>query len=303
MEVVHCPFQPRSLLLWLLLRTRIHLKLVGPRRWCRWRVDRWRTWRNLVRLRILFFPQPVFNNRNRRHFVESRSLAFLVVRRIFPLLAMSLRRPLRPRLRMLRRPPRVSRAKRTTSKANLIFIHRPHRKNRVYPFDNWTNTSSDLMPRWAQDCFYRTVVLGLKPLLLQDIPSSPNKPPKRSSSTCSIESTDSLGNSQWITGMYIERQSKQGHTCSTKYLDSWLSTSERTIVVRTDSQWLSRRRRGRGRRRGSSIAIHQPLGRWSSQASEWTGSSLRDDLSKFRYTWFDLETIHRANLHGSSSTH
>lgn len=48
------------------------------------------------------------------------------------------------------------------------------------------------MPRWAQDCFYRTVVLGLKPLLLQDIPSSPNKPPKRSSSTCSIESTDSL---------------------------------------------------------------------------------------------------------------
>ena len=48
------------------------------------------------------------------------------------------------------------------------------------------------MPRWAQDCFYRTVVLGLKPLLLQDIPSSPNKPPQRSSSTCSIESTDSL---------------------------------------------------------------------------------------------------------------
>ena len=55
-----------------------------------------------------------------------------------------------------------------------------------------TNTTEDLMPKWAQDCFYRTVVLGLKPLLLEDIPSSPNKPTKRTSSTCSIESSDSL---------------------------------------------------------------------------------------------------------------
>ena len=60
------------------------------------------------------------------------------------------------------------------------------------PLRQLDNTSNDLMPRWAQDCFYRTVVLGLKPLLLQDIPASPNKPPKRSSSSCSIESSDSL---------------------------------------------------------------------------------------------------------------
>ena len=60
------------------------------------------------------------------------------------------------------------------------------------PLRQLDNTSNDLMPRWAQDCFYRTVVLGLKPLLLHDIPASPNKPPQRSSSTCSIESTDSL---------------------------------------------------------------------------------------------------------------
>jgi hypothetical protein len=62
----------------------------------------------------------------------------------------------------------------------------------ILPLRQLDNTTNDLMPKWAQDCFYRTVVLGLKPLLLQDIPSSPNKPPKRSSSTCSIESSDSL---------------------------------------------------------------------------------------------------------------
>jgi hypothetical protein len=60
------------------------------------------------------------------------------------------------------------------------------------PLRQLDNTTNDLMPKWAQDCFYRTVVLGLKPLLLQDIPGSPNKPPKRSSSTCSVESSDSL---------------------------------------------------------------------------------------------------------------
>lgn len=60
------------------------------------------------------------------------------------------------------------------------------------PLRELDNTSNDLMPKWAQDCFYRTVVLGLKPLLLQDIASSPNKSAKRSSSTCSIESSDSL---------------------------------------------------------------------------------------------------------------
>lgn len=45
------------------------------------------------------------------------------------------------------------------------------------------------MPKWAQDCFYRTVVLGLKPLLLQDIPPSPAK---HSASTSSLESSDSI---------------------------------------------------------------------------------------------------------------
>ncbi|CAF4281197.1 unnamed protein product, partial [Rotaria magnacalcarata] len=62
----------------------------------------------------------------------------------------------------------------------------------VLPLRELDNTTNDLMPRWAQDCFYRTVVLGLKPLLLQDIASSPNKPTKRSTSTCSIDSSDSL---------------------------------------------------------------------------------------------------------------
>ncbi|CAF1595930.1 unnamed protein product, partial [Adineta ricciae] len=60
------------------------------------------------------------------------------------------------------------------------------------PLRELDNTTNDQMPKWAQDCFYRTVVLGLKPLLLQDIPGSPSRPAKRSSSTCSVESSDSL---------------------------------------------------------------------------------------------------------------
>ena len=62
----------------------------------------------------------------------------------------------------------------------------------VLPLRQLDNTTNDLMPKWAQDCFYRTVVLGLKPLLLQDIPGSPSRPVKRSSSRCSLESSDSL---------------------------------------------------------------------------------------------------------------
>ena len=53
---------------------------------------------------------------------------------------------------------------------------------------NDSNTT-DLMPKWAQDCFYRTVVLGLKPLLLQDVPPSPSK---HSTSSSSLESSDSI---------------------------------------------------------------------------------------------------------------
>ena len=45
------------------------------------------------------------------------------------------------------------------------------------------------MPKWAQDCFYQTVVLGLKPLLLQD--NSPSSI-KHCSSTSSVKSSDSL---------------------------------------------------------------------------------------------------------------
>ena len=62
----------------------------------------------------------------------------------------------------------------------------------ILPLRELDNTTNDHMPKWAQDCFYRTVVLGLKPLLLQDMSSSPNKPTQRSSSTCSVESSDSL---------------------------------------------------------------------------------------------------------------
>lgn len=59
----------------------------------------------------------------------------------------------------------------------------------ILPLRELDNSTHDLMPKWAQDCFYRTVVLGLKPLLLQDIPASPLK---NSASTSSIESSDSL---------------------------------------------------------------------------------------------------------------
>ena len=192
MEVVHCPFQPQSLLLQLFLRARIHLKLAGLRRWCRWRADRWRTWRNLVRLRILFFLTTSLQ--------QSKSTTF---RRI-------------KISRVPRRPPNLptachvpssassSTSSNASSPTKSLQSKENNEQSKSYlhpsstpqesglPLRQLDNTSSDLMPRWAQDCFYRTVVLGLKPLLLQDIPSSPNKPPKRSSSTCSIESTDSL---------------------------------------------------------------------------------------------------------------
>jgi hypothetical protein len=59
----------------------------------------------------------------------------------------------------------------------------------ILPLRELDNSTNDLMPKWAQDCFYRTVVLGLKPLLLQDVPSSSIK---HSTSTSSIETSDSL---------------------------------------------------------------------------------------------------------------
>ncbi|CAF4330195.1 unnamed protein product, partial [Adineta steineri] len=48
----------------------------------------------------------------------------------------------------------------------------PSLQESIIPLHELDNSSNDLMPKWAQDCFYRTVVLGLKPLLLQDIPST-----------------------------------------------------------------------------------------------------------------------------------
>jgi len=65
----------------------------------------------------------------------------------------------------------------------------PSLQESILPLHELDNSTNDLMPKWAKDCFYRTVVLGLKPLLLQDIPSSPIK---HSASTSSIESSDSL---------------------------------------------------------------------------------------------------------------
>ncbi|CAF5218497.1 unnamed protein product, partial [Rotaria magnacalcarata] len=65
----------------------------------------------------------------------------------------------------------------------------PCLQDSILPLRELDNSTDDLMPKWAQDCFYRTVVLGLKPLLLQDIPASPLK---HSTSTSSIESSDSL---------------------------------------------------------------------------------------------------------------
>ncbi|CAF1395990.1 unnamed protein product, partial [Didymodactylos carnosus] len=73
-----------------------------------------------------------------------------------------------------------------------------------------TNRFSSLdIPKWAKDCLYRTIVLGLSPLVIKDSCSSSSatedtmtndSPPviltpsqiPRSSSICSIESTDSL---------------------------------------------------------------------------------------------------------------
>ncbi|CAF1482975.1 unnamed protein product [Adineta ricciae] len=66
----------------------------------------------------------------------------------------------------------------------------PSLQETVLPLPALDTSSNDLMPKWAQDCFYRTVVLGLKPLLLQDAPSS--SPKKHSTSTSSMESSDSL---------------------------------------------------------------------------------------------------------------
>jgi hypothetical protein len=65
------------------------------------------------------------------------------------------------------------------------------------------------MPKWAQDCFYRTVVLGLKPLLLQDIPSSTIKTMKHSSSTCSIESSDSLETASELQACKLNTNQKE----------------------------------------------------------------------------------------------
>lgn len=70
-------------------------------------------------------------------------------------------------------------------------------------------TPSDLMPKWAQDCFYRTVVLGLKPLLLEDIPSSPIKTMKHSSSACSIESSDSLETASELQACILNNNNNQ----------------------------------------------------------------------------------------------
>jgi len=64
-----------------------------------------------------------------------------------------------------------------------------HLTETISPSSKLDNSTNDSMPKWAQDCFYRTVVLGLKPLLLQDIPSSPIK---HATSSSSIESSDSL---------------------------------------------------------------------------------------------------------------
>ncbi|CAF1147995.1 unnamed protein product [Adineta steineri] len=75
----------------------------------------------------------------------------------------------------------------------------PSLQESIIPLHELDNSSNDLMPKWAQDCFYRTVVLGLKPLLLQDIPSTPAK---HSTSTSSMESSDSLE----ITNQLINNQ-------------------------------------------------------------------------------------------------
>jgi hypothetical protein len=77
----------------------------------------------------------------------------------------------------------------TSSPTKTKQHHPPCSQNPILPLHELDNSTNDMMPKWAQDCFYRTVVLGLKPLLLQDIPASPIK---HSTSTSSVESSDSL---------------------------------------------------------------------------------------------------------------
>ena len=100
----------------------------------------------------------------------------------------------------------------------------PHQTSSSLPLRQLDNTANDLMPKWAQDCFYRTVVLGLKPLLLQDIPSSPSKPPKRSSSTCSIESSDSLETTSELQACTLNDDdiNQKEIKSSTKYINTRL---------------------------------------------------------------------------------
>jgi hypothetical protein len=77
----------------------------------------------------------------------------------------------------------------TSSPTKTKQTHVPCSQDSILPLRELDNSTNDMMPKWAQDCFYRTVVLGLKPLLLQDIPASPIK---HSTSTSSMESSDSL---------------------------------------------------------------------------------------------------------------
>ncbi len=77
----------------------------------------------------------------------------------------------------------------TSSPTKTKQHHPPFSQESNLPLRELDNSTNDQMPKWAQDCFYRTVVLGLKPLLLQDIPASPIK---HSTSTSSMESSDSL---------------------------------------------------------------------------------------------------------------
>ena len=84
-----------------------------------------------------------------------------------------------PRAKLPRRPPNLPIASMNSSSSS----------NSSSPMKSLSKDDDDQMPKWAQDCFYRTVVLGLKPVLLQDRPSTP-PPLKTSTSTCSIDSSD-----------------------------------------------------------------------------------------------------------------
>ena len=88
-----------------------------------------------------------------------------------------------PRTKLPRRPPNLPIASTTSSSSSTSTSPTKTRPK--------GDDDDDQMPKWAQDCFYRTVVLGLKPVLLEDLPSSPTPPPmKPSTSTCSIDSSD-----------------------------------------------------------------------------------------------------------------